>query len=378
MSVGVGIARRLRQFASDRSLAGTDPGPVGTVSSLQQWAREHADHCGARWMSSPTRDEAPLREARTASGGPVRAFEAAVSDFNRLASQTARASVDAALLPGARLASADGLVLTHDDLLASESAWDQAKLEASGLLGRRRLPRAQTLPGRHASLISQWCGAYYHWITDALPRIAVLEATDCADAALIVPAQFAPWQRRSLELLGYGDRITPHPGYLRAETLLWPRPAALTGHTPQWACEWLHRRLATDAPPTPRSRLYLSRRGERRRRVANEEDVWALLEPLGFELIEPGRLTLDAQIELFASAGVVVSPHGGALTNIAFARGATVIELFEPGYLNVCYYVLAQRSGHEYWYLVGAPARNGDFTVDVSELGRTLAAAALT
>jgi capsular polysaccharide biosynthesis protein len=206
--------------------------------------------------------------------------------------------------------------------------------------------------------------------------LAVLDAAQCLDTALIVSEELSPWQQRSLELLGVRNTLTPYPGHLRPECLLWPRPVSLPGHTPRWACEWLRERLITDARGSPR-RLYLTRRGERQRRVANESDVWALLAPLGFEMVDAGALTLDAQIALFAHAAFVVAPHGGALTNILFSRHTSVVELFEPGYVNPCYYALADRCGHEYWYLIGGSTDDGGIDVDVEQLRLTLAAAGL-
>jgi capsular polysaccharide biosynthesis protein len=285
-------------------------------------------------------------------------------------------TADVAALPGGRLVSEHGFVVTHDDLLAAESAWDDDKLEASGVLRMHRLPRARVIDGAHASLMSQWCSVYYHWITDALPRLRILELGGCADVSLLVPRALTRWQRRSLELLGVGERcLVPYNGrHLRAETLIWPRPAATTGHTPSWACAWLRDAFAGSRRHAGR-RLYLTRRRERQRRVANEHQVASLLSSRGFETVDPGALSLDEQVEMFTDAAVIISPHGGALTNILFSADATVIELFEPGYVNPCFYVLADRSGHRYWYLLGRTAGRRDIEVDRAQLGETLTAA---
>ncbi|MGD0198637.1 MAG: glycosyltransferase family 61 protein [Solirubrobacteraceae bacterium] len=374
MSLYTRAVRRLTTVATGRGLIAGDSGPVGEVASLRAWVIEHEGHCGAAWSSVPAPQSAPLPPPRSVAGGTGPAFEDALTRLGALREMPPPA-LEVAKLPGARIVTPDGLVVTHDDLLATESAWSGNR-EASGVLRKRGLPRAQTAPGVQATLISQWCGAYYHWLTDALPRIAVLEAARSADCAVIVPEDLKPWQRRSLDLLGVGDRLTPFSGYLRADILLWPRPTApLAGHTPSWACEWLRERFAS-VSSSGRRRLYLSRSGERRRRVANEDEVWTLvLEPLGFERIDAGTLSFDEQVSAFAGAGVIVAPHGGALTNIVFARQATVVELFAPDYVNLCYYVLAGRCGHAYWSLMGRAGRNGSITVDLARLTETLAAA---
>jgi capsular polysaccharide biosynthesis protein len=46
------------------------------------------------------------------------------------------------------------------------------------------------------------------------------------------------------------------------------------------------------------------------------------------EVVEPGRLTLREQVELFARTAVLVGDHGAGLANLVFMRpGAAVLEL---------------------------------------------------
>lgn len=366
-------------MAAARGLLRSDPGPTGQAASLSEWATAHEAHCGARWLSSPLPPPLPRRAAQTLCEASSRRFDAALLRFETL-ERAPSSTRDVAVLPGARLVTVDGLVITHDGLLATETAWDDDKLHASGVLRSRRLPRARFAPGLQASLISQWCEAYYHWMTDALPRLAVLEANGFADAALVVPENLTPWQSRSLEMLGAGGHVTRYGGYLQAETLLWPRPASFPGHTPAWVGQWLRERfvgaLGSARRREPDGRLYLTRRDDARP-VANEDDVWALLEPLGFRMVDAGRLPLEEQVALFADASVVVAPHGGALTNVAFGSSLTVVELFDPEYVNPCFYALADACGHEYWYVVGRSAPGGSFTADILKLGDTLASIGL-
>ena len=62
--------------------------------------------------------------------------------------------------------------------------------------------------------------------------------------------------------------------------------------------------------------------------MLNEEEVFALLEPLGFEAITMDGRSIGEQAALFASAAVIVATHGAALANLVFSRpGTTVIEL---------------------------------------------------
>jgi len=59
------------------------------------------------------------------------------------------------------------------------------------------------------------------------------------------------------------------------------------------------------------------------------------LTALGFECVSLSNMRVQDQIRLFEEARIVVGPHGGGFTNIAFCRpGTRVIELFDESYLN--------------------------------------------
>jgi capsular polysaccharide biosynthesis protein len=278
----------------------------------------------------------------------------------------------AGVFPGARLETAFGIVVARDGSVLGASAWDPEQLRKSGVLDRQ--PRfRRRVAGHCASLVSQF-GGYFHWLTEALPRIAVLRLLGLADVPVITPPGLTPVQCESLERLGVEVAMPYHDG-ITPDVLVWARPPGHTGHPPRWACDWLREELLGDRPPAGRSRLYISRRDARSRRVANEGEVMALLREHGFDVVQPEQLTLREQAELFAGAGIVVAPHGAGNANLLFSRSATLVELFDPGYMNGCYYSLAQALGHPYWYLMCDPEAPGDVRVPLDRLERVVDAA---
>jgi capsular polysaccharide biosynthesis protein len=229
---------------------------------------------------------------------------------------------------------------------------------------------------------------YYHFVMDALPRLALLEAAASAPAPdhIYVPAQ-APFQRELLARLGYAaNRVVdsvrwPH---VMADRLVVPTLADPDLKTPPWTVAFLRQRLldAVDAPAGTR-RIYLTRGSTRHTRIVrNESDVMSLLSPYGFERVDPGTLTVAQQISLFSEAQVVVAPHGGALTNLAFAgRGIAVLEMFAPDFVQGCYWKLLQAiPDASYRYLIGRGRQpragmwgvGSDIDVDLSALARVL------
>jgi hypothetical protein len=141
-------------------------------------------------------------------------------------------------------------------------------------------------------------------------------------------------------------------------------------HPAHWGAAWAVTAVRDGLDLTPRSpprRLLISRRDSPWRRIANEDEVFALLEPLGFEIIVPGALAFADQIAAFRDATHVVGPHGAGLTNIVWcAPGTHVLEIFHPHYGTWAYAMLKDALGLDYATLV---ARDGD--TDAAEFNDT-------
>jgi capsular polysaccharide biosynthesis protein len=213
---------------------------------------------------------------------------------------------------------------------------------------RRRLPEPVRLDGSLLSLATRGSAAnYYHFLLDVLPRWGIFTDTMPGvrpDAIYVNTA--TGYQRELLGMLGLPDVRLIEPdrhAALRAERLLVPSTPNSHLMTPPALTAWLRERLpAGDTGDRPR-RVYVTRGARRNtRRVVNEAEVVALLEKRGFTVIDPGRHSVQEQIDFFAAAEVVVAPHGAALANLAFCHaGVRVLELFEPRYVNPCYWTIA-------------------------------------
>jgi len=146
-----------------------------------------------------------------------------------------------------------------------------------------------------------------------------------------------------------------------------------------WACDWI-RSVFPPAGGGP-ERIYLSRRGERRRRLANEDELAARLHALGFVSVQPECWSVAEQARLFGSARCVVSAHGAGLVNLVFApKDALLVELFHPDLLRPTFKNLAAAGGQQYAAVIGQKTRRetddptAEFTVNVAEVLHILAA----
>jgi hypothetical protein len=290
--------------------------------------------------------------------------------------------VPLAELPGGRVLGPYRAVMSSRGTLIGELSpyFGIAKPTQNPVFVTLRSPAPTFVPGRVGVLAARGDVSYYHYLTDVLPRLALVEQH--ADM-LYMPASL-PHQQQLIELMGIAkERIidADQVRHLKAETLVVPGLPDADLKTPPWIVSFLRDRLMpSGAQMVHGRRLYITRGARAGSRiVTNEADVLRALEPLGFTVLDPGALPVAEQILTFAQAEWIVAPHGAALTNLAFASpGASVVELFAPDYVQGCYWKLSDCvPALTYRYLVGSgrPPRRGrmdgvdsDMLIDVGAL----------
>ena len=251
-------------------------------------------------------------------------------------------------------------VVTEDDTLLFDLSpyYGVRRATQHPIFGRWRLPAASPVMGSVGVLTTRGSDNYYHFLMDVLPRLELIRRAGVEPDVYLVN-RTTRFQRDILDHIGLtagrclGSDKYPH---LRADELVVPSLPDENLKTPAWIVPWLRARLLPDRVAAPHRRLYVGRGDKKHtRRVDNERHLLDVLEPLGFESIDPGTMTVADQVRFFAEAECVVGAHGAGLTNLAFAPpGAAVVELFPPDYVNECFWALACTvEGLRYRYLVG-------------------------
>ena len=269
-------------------------------------------------------------------------------------------------IPGGRVAGGKGAAITHDNKLLYDVSvdWSAGPRDARRhpLLHQKKLPRAERLPGASAVLATSESAGFFHWMTDALPRLEILQR-----------AGSIPWNRidhlligegcrairESLRLLGFDDSkhvVTRRDTHFACDLLMVPSFHGAPGNIPPWAIEFLRKQFLTSLPlPSSKRRIYVSRSRASGRRIANEEEILPILASRGFVRIELEEISLSAQIALFSEAEAVVAPHGAGLTNLIWCAPQTkILEVFSPLYVNLCYWAIASVVEADYYYLLGS------------------------
>ena len=301
-----------------------------------------------------------------------------------------------ARLHNVKLINSSGLLILPDGQYATEPLTDQkylADMPECASFVRRQLTKLKKVKkqGAYYSLLQIYCNGHnaYHWFHDVLQNLYVTLEHLPPDITYIVPENLRQWQYESLKAIGI-ERSQTRPFQTGAvwelETLFFAPPVKGLGQDLPGLNEWLraacYREFNIHASKIERNQLiYISREQARGRKIANETDVMQFLQTKGFKRYFLEEMSLEQIVRLFATAKVVVSPHGAGLTNLIFAQPQTkVIEIFEPTAkeIGACYWSLSAAMNHDYWYLLGDRVENNqtpeqpNIKVPLDKLDKTL------
>jgi hypothetical protein len=246
-----------------------------------------------------------------------------------------------------------GLVLA-DNKYISELVW---KGWTHNLAHLRNFNDNQIIPvtGKVAVIGQAAANNYWHWLTEILCRLALLELQGIEYDYLYVECNL-PFKKETLQLWGLNPNkimVAQNNLCIKPDQLIVPSmvsnvnfPAALFScYAQPHLLEYVKTKLLTAAlkqGPSKKlhERIFISRKDAAQRRILNEDEVFELFQEKGFTRYELEKLSVVDQILLFHHAEIIVSPQGTGLANTIFCTEQTkIIELFQG--LNDC----------TFWYL---------------------------
>ncbi|WP_299592416.1 glycosyltransferase family 61 protein [uncultured Tateyamaria sp.] len=128
--------------------------------------------------------------------------------------------------------------------------------------------------------------------------------------------------------------------------------------------------LSTSAP----TGVYLKRGATGERRVvANEAVIEQLLSGMGFDIVEPAKLTADEIVKRLLDAPIIVGVEGSHLAHTMYtlADMGTLVVIQPPDRFALPYKEFTDRLDLGFAFIVGHPAQDG-FTVDPDDLKHIL------
>lgn len=229
-----------------------------------------------------------------------------------------------------------------------------------------------------------WSREYFHWMTDALPRLFTVREK-IENAVLLLPGAYQaidyvlpslkPFLIKDVEFI----RET-----FRCKNLKVPTHTAPAGNYNEAVIKGLSDFLTdfyqnADGGGT-NDKIYISRSKAEKRKIANEEECLAILEEYDFKTVYFEHHTLEEQINIASNARYLISNHGAGLTNMLFMKtGGSVLELRRKDDAhNNCYFALASALDLNYFYqicereMVGEDAHAASLIVDCHSLRKNI------
>ena len=262
-------------------------------------------------------------------------------------------------------------VMTPDSYLLGDLSRDypwflpgcpyQEKAEHS-IFEQENLAPVEKITGKVALLSGLAGHVYYHWMFDILPRLEILRRSEIKFKEIdwfVVNSLSKPYQRETLNLLGIEeDKIieSDRHSHIEASELIVPSFPGYLDWVPEGTIRFLRQTFIPQISltQTQKAKIYVSRAKAKNRQLINETEVNQLLTESGFVTVFLEEMSFLEQVALFASAKMIVAPHGSGLTNLVFCSPNTkVVELFSPNYLRTDYWMISQQLHLKHYYIVG-------------------------
>lgn len=228
---------------------------------------------------------------------------------------------------------------------------------------------------------------YGHWLIDDLPRAVIAREKIVGPIRWVIPSSTPAVDEAKRASLAALTGTNPEIVFIgageliRFERLVYVSPVSYHPYQKSPASlRALQRRFDTGSPIGQGKKIFVSRSQTDSRGLLNMPEVRTILAESGYQQIDPGSMSFEAQRATFSNALAVVGVMGAAMTNTLFCPpGTPVVYLAPEGWLEPFYWDLAAVIGHKYACIYGArpqragnadtePPHLGQFRVDIAEL----------
>jgi hypothetical protein len=258
----------------------------------------------------------------------------------------------------------DGILFKRGRILPESFAFPLSRANWTGrsilkfIAGNYLFRRRRTFPQKALWIVDDWSYGYFHWLTDALPRLFVVKDR-LDDLVLLLPSRYKTLEfvQPSLKALGAQNvEFINDDEVLVCEKLIMPLHTAPSGNyheeTMKRLCAQLLSFYGSHVSSDRVERIYISRSRAPKRRIINEEELAASLREFGFRTIHAEDHSFEEQVQIASTASHLISNHGAGLTNMLFMKpGGSVLELRHMAdRVNNCYFALSSALGLNYYY----------------------------
>ena len=259
----------------------------------------------------------------------------------------------------------------------------------------------------YISLLKEHSSNYYHFVTEALPRLIVTltelkkqKSYNANDYTLLIDYDVSSQCIEIVNKLTQSEiaiRHVKHGHLVHCQKLIYCTPLWLsldnTTSLPDPMKEFfvdqkalklvkkeVSRVFNQDKSIKPYRKVYLQRLNNKLRPIINIIEVERLLYKYGFEFIDTSHMSFKDQYTLFSETSVVIGASGASYTNLLFMQESTTAISFYPSAQSTNYYVfqpLAEVSKVDLIHFLTDPADDSSSvhassTVDIASLDTLL------
>ena len=266
-------------------------------------------------------------------------------------------------LDNARIRLDDGLLILPDGSVCQQGMWYRDFVVGHPGYSRLPPPNKQYVKGSCYSLLSKWGNEYYHWFYDVLPRLYTCLPYLPENINFLIKPNPKPYQIISLEALGLSrERLIEKDSDsdTLCDKLYFATPL---GHTTGTAGEYVKMcgqavvKHITEcyggaSEREKITRLWITRRDAKVRKIKNEDQLRPILEKFGFIEVSMEGMCWADQVNLLHSVEYMVGIHGAGLMNMIFSPNA--VSVGEIGFEGMfpSYKTLAKQCDIHYHRLV--------------------------
>lgn len=267
-------------------------------------------------------------------------------------------------IPDGRTQSMYGWIVIDGTYYVSEMNW-KSLCHHTCMIDYIAPENFKKVPGRVVVVGQLGYFQYWHWVSEILCRLAMIEMQAIEYDWLYIP-YYDTFMKQTLELWGIDTSkiIEPSGEYyaIQADELIVPSLvsnlhygfAAYSCYPSYHLFKYVVPKLLQAALTKPTTqilskRIFISRKDAPGRFVINEDEVFALFEKQGFVRYQLSKMPISDQIQLFNQAEIVAGPAGTGITaNSLYCKPYTkIIELFQALGDSTMWYV-AQQSNLDY------------------------------
>ena len=236
--------------------------------------------------------------------------------------------------------------INGNQILQESSSWSTNEIKKDRFDGSHLVKRfpskvADTL--EDAVILSSQ--GFYHWLIEDLPRYLFLLENSLVPFRTLVYKKKPKYVSDFLNM--FDIKYENSSRIVFVPRLLVPGKNPETGFPNPKDLEILRNKFLRNSLSRTGRKIYITR-AYSTRSPKWESDLSSKLSQDGWEIVSAERLTLEEQVQVFASASQVCGFHGAGLSGVVWAEvGTRVIEI-EPEFRSNCFANLSLALNHDY------------------------------